>query len=287
MKNPAIRDSASLLKSKDVRKIWDEHEGKWYFSVVDIIKVLSGRADPSQAARQWTTLKNKLNKEGSDILFKIERRLMESEAGKQQKLEVGDTETIFRIIQSLPSKEAEPFKLWLSRVGFQRVEEAEDPEKAISRAMRTYFKKGYSKRWVDLRLNSMQVRKELVKEWGRRGIRTSDEFSRLTDEITSAWAGMDVEEYKKEKELDDKENLRDNMSNLELIISMLAEASVTEISRSKQPHTFNQNRIVAKEGGEVAGNAKTEIETKTGHPLILKSNFLKEKKKRFLGEKNK
>lgn len=286
MKNPAISDSVSLLKSKEIRKVWDEKRERWYFSVVDIIKVLLDHVTHRQAQSYWTTLKNKLKKEGSEVLARIERLKMTAENGRSYITDTGDTQTIFRLIQSIPSKEAEPFKLWLSRVGFQRVEEAEDPEKAISRAMRTYFKKGYSKGWVDLRLNSMQVRKDLVKEWGRRGVKTSDEFSRLTDEISLAWAGLKIEDYKKAKELE-KGNLRDNMTNLELIINMLAEAAAAEISRSKRPQTFNQNRIIAKEGGEIAGNARKGLESNTGRPVIFKSNFSKEKKKRFLDEKNK
>jgi hypothetical protein len=197
---------------------------------------------------------------------------------KLRETDVADTETIFRLIQSIPSPNAEPFKLWLAKVGYERVEETEDPEKAIKRAMATYLKKGYSKDWVDLRLKGIEIRKDLTDEWTERGVRMPDEFATLTDDITFAWAGLRVKEYKKIKDLK-KENLRDNMTNLELVLNMLAEASTTEISKIEKPDTFDGNREIAKKGGGVAGKAREELEKQTGRVVVSKTKFLPRKEK--------
>ena len=203
---------------------------------------------------------------------------MLSKDNKMRETDVADTETVFRIIQSIPSPKAEPFKLWLARVGYERVEEAEDPEKAIQRAMATYLKKGYSKEWINFRLKSIEIRKDLTDEWNERGVDTPDKFAILTDDITFAWAGIKTKEYKKIKDLK-KENLRDNMTNLELVLNMLAEASTTEISKKEKPDTFVKNRDVAKKGGGVAGVARRELERQTGKSVISSSKFLPKNKK--------
>jgi hypothetical protein len=267
----------ALFGGKKIRRHWDEEKEKWYFSVVDVIGVLSESADPRN---YWKVLKSRLKDEGSEVVTKCNQLKMEANDGKYYLTDVADTETIFRIIQSVPSPNAEPFKLWLARVGYERVEETEDPEKAIQRAMATYLKKGYSKNWVDLRLKSIEIRKDLTNEWSERGVKTNDKFAILTDDITFAWAGMRTKDYKKHKDLK-KENLRDNMSNLELVLNMLAETATTEISKTRKPETFPENRKIAIEGGTVAGRARKDIEKKSGRPVISKSNF------KTLGERKK
>lgn len=228
--------------------------------------------------RYWSDLKSRLNIEGSEVYDKIVQLKFLAKDGKFYSTDAADTETIFRLIQSIPSPKAEPFKLWLARVGYERVEEVEDPEKAIQRAMTTYLKKGNSKSWVDLRLKSIEIRNDLTNEWSERGIKHPNEFATLTDDISFAWAGLKVKDYKKVKDLK-KENLRDNMTNLELVLNMLAETSTTEISKKEEPDTFIKNREVAKKGGGVAGNARREIEKYVGHSVISKDKFLSNKKK--------
>ncbi|OGY53997.1 MAG: antirepressor [Candidatus Buchananbacteria bacterium RIFCSPLOWO2_01_FULL_45_31] len=201
--------------------------------------------------------------------------------GKMRLTDVADAETMFRLIQSIPSPKAEPFKLWLARVGYERIEETEDPEKAIQRALLTYLKKGYSKNWVDLRLKSIEIRKDLTNEWNERGVRTSDKFATLTDDISFAWAGLKTKDYKKYKDLK-KDNLRDNMTNLELVLNMLAETATTEISKKREPKTFPENRQVAREGGGIAGHARKQIEAKTGKPVISRLNFQKKQEQERL-----
>lgn len=265
----------AIFSGQEIRRIWDEEQEKWYFSIVDIVKILSQNNRPR---KYWDDLKRKLKQEGSEVSEKIGQFKMLAEDNKMRETDVADTETIFRIIQSIPSPKAEPFKLWLAKVGYERVEEVEDPEKAIQRAMTTYLKKGYSKDWVDLRLKSIEIRKDLTNEWDERGVRTPDKFAILTDDITFAWAGMKIKEYKKVKGLK-KENLRDNMTNLELVLNMLAEASTTEISKKEKPDTFNKNRKVAQRGGGVAGTARKELEKQTGRSVISGNKFLPNKKK--------
>ena len=265
------KDSAKivLFEGNKIRRYWDHIKEEWYFSVIDVIGILSGSSVPK---RYWSDLKTKLKNEGSQSYEKIVQLKMQSSDGKYYLTDAADTETMFRIIQSIPSPNAEPFKLWLARVGYERVEEVDDPEKAIQRAMNYYLKKGYSKEWVNLRLKSIDIRKDLTDEWEERGVNTSGEFAILTDDITFAWAGMKTREYKNYKNLK-KENLRDNMTNLELVLNMLAETSTTEISKSLKPESFNENRKVAIKGGSIAGNARKEIEQTTGKKVILPKNY--------------
>lgn len=260
----------ALFQGKKIRRHWDERKEKWYFSVIDVIEVLTGSTIPK---RYWSDLKRKLKEEGSEVYEKIVQLKFMAGDGKMYLSDAVDTEVIFRIIQSIPSPNAEPFKLWLARVGYERIEETEDPELAINRALRTYLKKGYSPEWINLRLKSIELRKDLTDEWFKRGVKTNNGFAILTDEITLAWAGIRTRQYKDLKSLK-KENLRDHMSNLELVLNMLAEASTTEISKVKKPDTFDQNKKVAREGGGIAGNARKAIERKTGKKVISKNNYL-------------
>jgi hypothetical protein len=265
------KNKIAIFEGNKIRREWDDKKEKWYFSVIDIISVLTKTDRPR---KYWDDLKRKLKNEGSELSEKIGQLKMIAPDGKYYLTDIADTETMFRIIQSIPSPNAEPFKLWLARVGYERIEETEDPERAIQRALATYLKKGYSKEWVDLRLKSIEIRKDLTNEWEERGVKKSEEFAILTDDITFAWAGLRTNDYKKHKELK-KENLRDNMTNLELVLNMLAETSTTEISKKDQPVNFNQNRTVARKGGSVAGNARKELEKKLGRPVISKENHIK------------
>lgn len=272
MKKQSKNKAIAVFGGKQIRRHWDEEKEKWYFAVVDIVAVLTGQYEHKKAQSYWTTLKNRLKKEeGSEVVTKCDQLKMRASDGKYYLTDAADTEAMFRIIQSIPSPKAEPFKLWLARVGYERVEETEDPEKAIRRALATYLKKGYSREWVDLRLKSIEIRKDLTNEWSERGVKTSDEFAILTDDITFAWAGLKTRNYKKYKDLK-KENLCDNMTNLELVLNMLAETATTEISKTKEPKTFPENRRVAHEGGSIAGNARKDIESKTGKKVITGKN---------------
>ena len=257
-----------LFEQKQIRSIWNDDEEKWYFSIIDIIGILSESENPNN---YWKVLKNRLKKEGSQLVTNCNQLKMESSDGKFYKTDVADTEQLFRLIQSVPSKKAEPFKLWLAQVGRERIDEIEDPELGFDRLMETYLKKGYSKEWVNQRLKSIEVRKELTDEWDNRGVKKGQEYAILTDEITKAWSGLSVKEYKNHKGLK-KENLRDNMSNLELVLNMLAEATTTEISKEKKPKTFTENKKIAKQGGTIAGNTRKEIEAKTGKKIVNKLN---------------
>ena len=273
----------TIFEGKQIRRHWDEAKELWYFSVIDVVELLSNSTIPK---RYWSDLKIKLKQEGSEVYDKIVQLKFIANDGKYYASDVADTQTMFRIIQSIPSPKAEPFKLWLARVGYERVEEAEDPEKAIQRALAMYLKKGYSKNWVDLRLKSIEIRKDLTNEWQERGVLSNEEFAILTDDITFAWAGLKTKDYKKVKDLK-KENLRDNMSNLELVLNMLAETSTTEISKAKQPKTFPANRKVAHEGGSIAGNARKQIEAKTGKKVISSNNAKNLPAKNLQAKKNK
>lgn len=230
-----------LFQTQQVRTHWDEIEEKWFFSIVDVIAIL---ADNSRPRKYWSDLKKKLKDEGSELSEKIGQLKMQATDGKMRLTDVADTEQLLRLIQSIPSPKAEPFKLWLAKVGYERIEETEDPELAFDRAMETYLAKGYSKEWINQRLKSIEVRKELTDEWNERGMKQGLEYAILTNELTKAWAGKNVKEYKKFKGLK-KENLRDNMSNLELVLNMLAEASTTEISKEKQPQGLEENKNIA------------------------------------------
>ncbi|MFA5432136.1 MAG: Bro-N domain-containing protein [Candidatus Paceibacterota bacterium] len=268
------KNKIAIFEGSKIRREWNDKEEKWYFSVVDVVRVLTSQSDFQTARKYWNKLKERLRKEGSQVVTNCHQLKLIAGDGKMRETDVADTETMFRVIQSIPSSNAEPFKLWLARVGYERIEEAEDPEKAIQRALRTYLKKGYSKEWVDLRLKSIEIRKDLTNEWENRGVKKSKEFAVLTDDITFAWAGIVTKEYKKHKELK-KENLRDNMTNLELVLNMLAETSTTEISKKDKPDNFNQNRVVARKGGSVAGVARKELEKKLGRSVISKENHVK------------
>jgi len=257
-----------LFDSKQIRSAWNGDEEKWYFSIIDVIGVLTESVD---ALAYWRKLKQRLKAEGNETVTDCHGLKMKAQDGKMRLTDVADTEQLFRLIQSVPSPKAEPFKLWLARVGSERIDEIEDPEKGIDRLMETYLRKGYSKEWINQRLKSIEVRKELTDEWEDHGVKRGKGFAILTDEITKAWSGFTTKQYKEFKDLK-KESLRDNMSNLELVLNMLAEASTTEISKVKNPETFEDNRTIAKQGGTIAGNTRKEIEEKTGKKVISKQN---------------
>ena len=266
-----------LFNDKRVRVHWDNDAEKWYFSIVDIVGVLTGSPNPNN---YWKVLKNRLKKEGSQLVTNCNQLKMESADGKYYKTDVADTEQLLRLIQSIPSPKAEPFKMWLAKVGYERIEETEDPELAFDRAMETYQKKGYSVAWINQRLKSIEVRKELTDEWKERSVEEGLEFAILTNEITKAWSGLTTKEYKNLKNLK-KENLRDNMTNLELVLNMLAEATTTEISKKKKPETFNESKQIANDGGTIAGDTRKAIEQKTGENVVTNLNaktFLENKK---------
>jgi hypothetical protein len=264
----AIKKQIVIFENKQIRRHWDEVKELWYFSVIDIITVLTGSSIPR---RYWSDLKNKLKNEGSQVYEKIVQLKFMATDGKYYTSDAADTEVMLRLIQSIPSPNAEPFKLWLAKVGYERLEETADPEIAINRALKTYLQKGYSQEWINQRLKSIEIRKALTDEWENRGVKEGLEFAILTNEITEAWTGMTTGEYKKLKDLK-KENLRDNMTNLELVLNMLAETATTEISQKREPKNLNENKIVAREGGNVAGNARREIEAKTGKGVITGKN---------------
>lgn len=271
----------AIFEGRKIRRIWNDKEGKWYFSIIDVIAALTESSIPK---RYWSDLKRKLKEEGSQVYEKIVQLKFMAPDGKKYAGDASDTEAMFRIIQSIPSSNAEPFKLWLARVGYERVEEASDPELAINRAMHLYMKKGYAPEWINMRLRSIETRKALTDEWNERGVRKSNEYAILTDDITFAWAGFTTKQYKEFKELK-KDSLRDNMTNLELVLNMLAEASTTEISKSKKPDTFDKNRRIAKHGGNVAKVARRKIEQRTGKSVITKQNYLNKPQNRKQIEK--
>ncbi|QQS49859.1 MAG: Bro-N domain-containing protein [Bacteroidota bacterium] len=257
-----------LFEQKQIRSVWKDEDEKWYFSIIDVIEVLTGTDRPR---KYWSDLKVKLKKEGSELSEKIGQLKLESSDGKFYNTDVADTEQLFRLIQSIPSPKAEPFKMWLAQVGRERIDEIEDPELGIDRLMETYLRKGYSKEWINQRLKSIEVRKELTDEWDNRGVQKGQEYAILTDEITKAWSGYTTKQYKSLKALK-KENLRDHMTNLELVLNMLAEATTTEISKEKKPKTFKDNTRIARQGGTIAGNTRREIEEKTGKRVVTPQN---------------
>jgi len=257
-----------LFETKQVRSVWDGELEVWLFSVVDVVGILT---DSANATGYWRKLKQRLKAEGNETVTNCHGLKMQAPDGKMRLTDVADTEQLLRLIQSIPSPKAEPFKQWLASVGYQRIEEMDDPELAFDRAMETYLKKGYTKEWINQRLKSIEVRKELTDEWETRGVQKGQEFAILTDEITQAWSGLTTKQYKQVKGLK-KEGLRDNMTNLELVLNMLAEATTTEISREKQPEGIDQNRVIAKQGGTIAGNTRKEIEEKTGKPVVSSKN---------------
>jgi len=263
------KDTAiKLFESKKIRSVWDDKDEKWYFSIIDVVEILTSTDRPR---KYWSDLKSKLKKEGSELSEKIGQLKLQAGDGKMYMSDVADTEQLFRLIQSIPSPKAEPFKLWLAKAGRERIDEIEDPELGFDRLMVTYLKKGYSKEWVNQRLKSIEIRKELTDEWDERGVKKGQEYAILTDEITKAWSGLSVKQYKNHKDLK-KENLRDNMTNLELVLNMLAEASTTEISKDKKPKTFNDSKTVARKGGEVAKAARLQLENTTGKKVVTSQN---------------
>ena len=267
----AQNDQIQLFENKRIRTAWDAEKEEWYFSIVDVVAVLTDQPDQRHAAKYWSVLKTRLKKEGSELTTKCSQLKMRSADGKRYNTDVADTEQLLRIIQSIPSPKAEPFKLWLAQVGRERIEETIDPELTIDRALETYLKIGYSRAWINQRLQAIQVRKELTDEWDARGVQKGVEYAILTDEITKAWSGMNTRQYKNLKGLK-KENLRDNMTTLELVLNMLAEATTTEISKQKAPGGLRENVEVARSGGKVAGDARKAIEQQTGVPVITSKN---------------
>ena len=263
-----MNDRIQLFEEQQIRTAWDEEKEEWYFSVVDVVGALTESVD---ATGYWRKLKQRLKEEGNETVTKCHALKMKAADGKKRLTDVADTEQLLRIIQSIPSKKAEPFKMWLAQVGRERIEETIDPELAIDRALDTYLKKGYSEDWIHQRLLSIRVRNELTTEWKQRGIKSGNEFAILTDEISRAWSGMTTREYKDLKGLK-KENLRDNMSTTEIILNMLAETATKDISARMNPETFTESRKVAKRGGSIAGNARRELEEELGESVITSKN---------------
>ena len=268
------KTSIKLFENYKVRTSWDNEKEIWYFSVVDIVGILSESKNPNN---YWKVLKNRLRKEGSQLVTSCNQLKMQSSDGKYYKTDVLDTEGVLRLVQSIPSPKAEPFKLWLAKVGSERIDEMQDPEVAINRALQFYLAKGYSPEWINQRLKSIEIRKALTDEWQRSGVKNS-EYALLTDILTQEWSGMKTREYKDFKGLK-KESLRDNMSNLELVLNMLAEVSTTEISKQKNPKTLNENKSIAKQGGSIAKEARKRLELETGKPVVTNENFLPNQRK--------
>lgn len=266
-----LDNQIKIFEGNKIRSIWDNEKEEWYFSVVDIIGVLTESENPNN---YWKVLKKRLKDEGSELVTNCNQLKMKSpKDGKLYKTDVADMQGIFRIIQSVPSPKAEPFKMWLAEVGKERIYEIIDPELTIDRALETYLKKGYSREWINQRLQAIEVRKELTDTWQDHGVEKGKEYAILTNEITKAWSGMTTREYKNLKGLK-KQNLRDNMSTLELVLNMLAEATTTELTNATHPQGLEENKKVAKEGGSIAGNARKEIEKKTGKPVITAKNAI-------------
>ncbi len=266
-------DKLQLFENKAIRTAWDEEAEEWYFSIVDVVAILTEQKTPRGASTYWAVLKKRLKDEGADQLLTNckQLKLKSPKDGKRYLTDVATTEQILRIIQSIPSPKAEPFKIWLAEIGRERIEETIDPEQAIDRALETYLKKGYSEEWVHQRVLAIRIRNELTDEWKKRGLEKGKDFAILTDEISRAWSGMTTRQYKRLKGLK-KENLRDNMSDLELVLTMLAEASTRDISQAEQPEGFAENQAVARRGGNVAGVARKALEAETGKPVITSQN---------------
>ena len=266
-----LKDNIQLFEDKKIRTAWDAEKEEWYFSIVDVVCVLTDSPDYQTGRKYWNKLKQRLKEEGSELVTICHQLKMTAADGKKRLTDVADTQQLLRLIQSIPSPKAEPFKLWLAQVGRERIEETIDPEQAIDRALETYLKKGYSEEWVHQRLLAIRIRNELTDEWKERGMSKGRDYAILTDEITRAWAGMTTRQYKQLKGLK-KENLRDNMSDLELVLTMLAEATTTGISKREKPAGLAENREIAKRGGSVAGRARLDIETEIGAPVITSQN---------------
>ena len=265
------QNKIQLFEDQPIRTAWDEEKEEWYFSVVDVVQTLTEQPDFQTARKYWNKLKQRLKEEGSQLVTNCHQLKMTAADGKRRMTDVADTEQLLRIIQSIPSPKAEPFKLWLAQVGRERIEETIDPEQAIDRALETYQKKGYSDEWIHQRLLSIRVRNALTDEWQKSGVQQGREYAILTDEITKAWSGMNTRQYKNLKGLK-KENLRDNMSDMELILNMLAASTTTEISKERQPTSFGESVEIAKAGGEAAGEARAAVERRTGKSVITSQN---------------
>ena len=264
-------DKLQLFEDQPIRTAWDEENEEWYFSVVDVVRVLTNQPDTRHAAKYWSVLKTRMKKEGSQLPTLCSQLRMLSADGKRYKTDVADTAGLLRIIQSIPSPKAEPFKMWLAQVGKERIEETIDPELSIDRALGTYDQLGYSPEWINQRIRTIQARKELTDAWKEHGVEEGREYAILTDEVTRAWSGMSTRQYKRLKGLK-KQNLRDNMSTLELALNMLAEATTTELTKTENPQGLAENIVVAQAGGEVAGDARRSIEARTGRPVITSEN---------------
>ena len=272
MKN--TKNEIKLFEDKKVRSIWDEDQERWYFSVVDVIEILTEQNSYQGARNYWKVLKHRLLKEGNETVTNCNQLKIEANDGKMRLTDVATIEQLFRLIQSIPSKKAEPFKLWLAKIGSERLDEMQDPELTIDRALEQYLNLGYSENWINQRLKSIEIRKELTDEWKRVGLRQGEHFATLTDIITKSWSGKITKEYKALKGLK-KENLRDNMTNTELILNMLAEASTKDISKAVNPKNFAESKKIAKQGGSIAGNARKELEAKIGKKVVAQTNAKK------------
>lgn len=262
-----------LYENNEIRAVWDHEKEEWYFSVVDVVGVLTEQETPRGASTYWAVLKKRLKEERNELLTICKQLKMKATDGKMRKTDAADMQGIFRIIQSIPSPKAEPFKMWLAQVGKERIDEVIDPELTIDRALETYLQKGYSREWINQRLQAIQVRKELTDAWQDHGVEEGIEYAILTNEISKAWSGMTTRQYKDFKNLR-KENLRDNMSTLELVLNMLAEATTTELTNAVNPDGLEENKQIARRGGSIAGNARKEIERETGRPVITNKNAL-------------
>ena len=265
-----IHNAVKFFNTGKIRSVWDDEKEEWYYSVVDVVGILTNSVDPGA---YWRKLKQRLLAEGSQVVTFCHGLKLPAPDGKMRLTDVADTEQMFRIIQSIPSPKAEPFKQWLAQVGKERLEEVEDPELAIQRALMTYRRKGYSEDWINLRLKAIEARKDLTDEWNRSGVSSGFEYATLTDIISKGWSGMTTKEYKRHKGLT-KQNLRDNMSNMEMVLNMLAEVTTTELSKSRNPQGFDESKKVAREGGEIVGNTRREIESKTGRKVVSAENKL-------------
>lgn len=265
------QDKIQLFEDKRIRTAWDTEKEEWYFSVIDVVAVLTDQPDYQAARNYWKVTKKRLKDEGNEPVTMCNRLKMTAADGKKRLTDVADTQQLLRIIQSIPSPRAEPFKLWLAQVGRERIEETIDPEQTIDRALATYRRKGYTREWINQRLQAIQVRKELTDEWQDRGVQQGIEYAILTDEITRAWSGMTTRQYKQLKGLK-KENLRDNMSTAEIVLNMLAELATTELSKGHQPEGLAENKEIARRGGSIAGQARQAIESDTGRPVITAQN---------------
>ena len=270
------KNKIAIFENKKIRRHWDDKKEEWYFSIVDIVQALTEQPNFQLARNYWKVLKNRLKAEGSQSVTKCNQLKMLASDNKYYLTDVADTETVLRLIQSIPSPKAEPFKLWLARVGYERLEETADPEISINRALKTYLQKGYSQNWINQRLKSIEIRKSLTDEWENRGAKEGVEFAILTDEISKAWAGLTTKEYKNLKELK-KQSLRDNMTNLELVLNMLAETATTEIHKKEDSKGISKLKSDAKAGGNIAGGARKKLEKRLGRSIVTKRNYLKTK----------